>query len=177
MANISDLIEEFLFNTLGGDEQLNINRNELAHYFSVAPSQINYVLSTRFTPARGYVIESRRGGGGFITIVRVSAEHEDIMSELVADAADSGISMIKAGQIIDRLMAEDCVTAREARILKATVSDRALVAPAVMKDKLRASILTAALGEITKTGEKKEKAAVAPEQEAAKEQEKKNDDV
>ena len=64
MANISDIIESFLLETLGDNDTLNISRNELANYFACAPSQINYVLSTRFTPDRGYLIESRRGGAG-----------------------------------------------------------------------------------------------------------------
>ena len=59
MANLSDVIEAFLLQTLGEDDRLKISRNELANYFSVAPSQINYVLSTRFTPDRGYTVESR----------------------------------------------------------------------------------------------------------------------
>ena len=57
MANISDIIEAFLLDTLGDDDTLSISRNELANYFSCAPSQINYVLSTRFTPERGYTVE------------------------------------------------------------------------------------------------------------------------
>ena len=69
MANLSDLIEAFLLRTQGEDDMLQISRNELANYFSVAPSQINYVLSTRFTPDRGYTVESRRGGGGCVTVV------------------------------------------------------------------------------------------------------------
>ena len=79
MANISDIIESFLLETLGDNDTLNISRNELANYFACAPSQINYVLSTRFTPDRGYLIESRRGGGGFITVARLSQEPDELL--------------------------------------------------------------------------------------------------
>ena len=64
MSNLSDIIEEFILNTIGSDDTLNLSRNELANFFNVSPSQINYVLSTRFTIDRGYLTESKRGGGG-----------------------------------------------------------------------------------------------------------------
>ena len=69
MANISDVIEQFLLDSLGEDDSLELSRNELANYFSCAPSQINYVLATRFTPDRGYAIISKRGGGGGIRVI------------------------------------------------------------------------------------------------------------
>ena len=69
---LSDAIEEFIKELWMPDEpEVELKRNELAEYFRCAPSQINYVLSTRFTPDHGYAIESRRGGGGFIRIIRV----------------------------------------------------------------------------------------------------------
>ena len=72
MANISDLIESFLIDLFGDESSIYISRNELAQYFNCAPSQINYVLSTRFTLDKGFAIESRRGGGGYVTLVRLS---------------------------------------------------------------------------------------------------------
>lgn len=70
MARLSDIIEEFIKDMLDDaqDNELQIQRNELANKFSCAPSQINYVLTTRFTANKGYYIESRRGGGGCIVI-------------------------------------------------------------------------------------------------------------
>jgi len=65
MATISDLIEQFIKSLMGESDTINISRNELAQYFDCAPSQINYVLATRFSFEHGFVIESRRGGGGF----------------------------------------------------------------------------------------------------------------
>ena len=71
MATISDVIENFILSTLGQNNDLNLSRNELADYFNCAPSQINYVLTTRFNLNRGFIIQSQRGGGGYIRIVRI----------------------------------------------------------------------------------------------------------
>ena len=69
---ISDLIEEFIKDMLKTDDELEIQRNELAEHFNCVPSQINYVISTRFKPSQGYYVESRRGGGGHITIKKIT---------------------------------------------------------------------------------------------------------
>ena len=153
MSTISDLIEEFLLNTLGDDDSLNISRNELASYFSVAPSQINYVLATRFTPARGYTIESRRGGGGFITVVRLTDNPSEVLSQIVARPISQGYSYNTACSIIDRLVRDGVFTGSEADLIKAAISDKALVTPTVMqKDSLRASILKAVASAALKRG-------------------------
>ena len=72
MRLLSDCIEDFI-KTLMEDEthEIELRRNELAEHFQCAPSQINYVLATRFSVDHGYIIESRRGGGGFVRIVRI----------------------------------------------------------------------------------------------------------
>lgn len=145
MANISDLIEAFLLNTLGDDDSLSISRNELANYFSCAPSQINYVLSTRFTPERGYAIESRRGGGGFITVVRINQPPHEMLEELIGHTIAEGLSYNRACQILDRMEAEELLSGNEAQILKVVLSDKALVAPTLAKDGLRASIMKSVL--------------------------------
>ena len=76
MKNLADDIESFIIRQLLLDEedQILVQRNELADRLSCAPSQISYVLSTRFTPERGYIVESRRGSGGFVRIVRLVSE-------------------------------------------------------------------------------------------------------
>lgn len=138
---VSDVIERFLIETLGNELSVNFNRNELAAYFSVAPSQINYVLSTRFTPERGYLIESRRGGGGFVTLMRVSADAEDVLLRYIDETLSVGIEYGKACQIVDRLTEDGVYTASEAGLIKAAISDKALLAPTVAKARLRGSIL------------------------------------
>ncbi len=145
MANISDLIEAFLLNTLGDDDSLSISRNELANYFSCAPSQINYVLSTRFTPERGYTIESRRGGGGFITVVRINQPPHEMLEELIGHTIAEGLSYNRACQILDRMESEELLSENESQLLKVVLSDKSLVAPALAKDGLRASIMKSVL--------------------------------
>ena len=71
MPTISDIIENFILSTLGKDDSIDLSRNELADYFKCAPSQINYVLTTRFNLNRGYIIQSQRGGGGYIKLLKI----------------------------------------------------------------------------------------------------------
>ena len=81
MANISEQIEKFLIATLGENDSIDITRNSLAEYFSCVPSQINYVLETRFTVDRGYIVESKRGGGGFVKISKIKTS--DVTTESI----------------------------------------------------------------------------------------------
>lgn len=147
---VSDIIEKFLLETLGGELSVNFNRNELAAYFSVAPSQINYVLSTRFTPERGFIIESRRGGGGSVTLIRMSGDVDDVLMNYIDKTLSDGIEYVKACQIVERLVADEVLTKNEGALIKAAVSDKALLAPTVAKPKLRGSILKSVLMEIMK---------------------------
>ncbi|MCH5162560.1 MAG: CtsR family transcriptional regulator [Clostridiales bacterium] len=148
---VSDIIESFLLETLGNELSVSFNRNELATYFSVAPSQINYVLSTRFTPERGYIIESRRGGGGSIKIIRVSEDADDVIIRYIEETLASGIEYGKACQIIDRLTDDEIYTKSEAALIKAAISDKALLAPTVAKARLRGAILKNILLETLKS--------------------------
>lgn len=148
---VSDIIERFLLETLGDELSVNFNRNELAAYFSVAPSQINYVLATRFTPERGYITESRRGGGGSITLIRVSENADDVLLRYIDETLSDGIEYGKACQIIERLVADDVFTQSEGQLIKAAISDKALIAPTMVKSRLRGSILKNVLLETLKT--------------------------
>ena len=85
MANISDVIENFLTELFGDENSILISRNDLAQYFNCAPSQINYVLSTRFTVDKGYAVESKRGGGGYVTLIKLT-DDEHYLSELVTNS-------------------------------------------------------------------------------------------
>ncbi len=147
---ISDIIEQFLLETLGSELSVNFNRNELAQYFSVSPSQINYVLATRFTPERGFLVESRRGGGGSVKLIKVTAEIEDTLLKYIEETLSEGIDYIKACQIVDRLVSEELYTANEGRLIKSALSDKALLAPTVIKNKLRGAVLKNVLIETLK---------------------------
>lgn len=154
MANLSDVIEEFLIELMGKGSAVSISRNELATYFAVAPSQINYVLATRFTPDRGFLIESRRGGGGFISLSRVNFGPENLLRQLLTLDFKSGLTHNKVVQILERMSNEGIITENEARLLGATMSDKSLLAPAVVKDSLRAGIIKGIAAELLRPQEK-----------------------
>ncbi len=142
MSGLSNIIESFIKNLLSeADGSIEIQRNELAEYFECAPSQINYVLTTRFTPYKGYYIESRRGGGGYIKIIKVSInEYEDINNIIVNTIGDS-ITKSKAYDIINALKEEEIISERESDIIKASIGDRALSCESDNRNSLRADIL------------------------------------
>ena len=127
MANLSDEIEQFILSIFADDDRLKLSRNDLAHYFSVAPSQINYVLSTRFNLDKGYVIESKRGGGGFITIVKISENKGDTLSTILQELDGiEALSFNRANCFLQRLEREEIITSGECDIIRSAISDRAL---------------------------------------------------
>lgn len=142
MAKMSDLIEmfikELLEDSLG--DPVEIQRNELAGYFKCAPSQINYVLTTRFSMDKGYLIESQRGGGGSIKILRLELSNEDFIVSLLKEIGTS-ISKLKADQITDLVLEKELITEREAKLIKAATGDRAITGPVNVKNEVRAGIL------------------------------------
>lgn len=134
MAKLSDIIEQFLLKTLGEEEQVDISRNELATFFSCAPSQINYVLDTRFTIDRGYLIESQRGGGGYIKITRVPLEPD---SDIVASVGNE-LTFKRMCHMLDNLQKEGIVSGEEKKIIEIALSDSALQMPFAMRETVRA---------------------------------------
>lgn len=141
MAKLSNSIEEFL-NSLLEDANgiLEIQRSEISDRFNCAPSQINYVLTTRFTPYKGYYVESRRGGGGYIRIVRVEIKNKNRMEKIFNDEIGESITKNKSDQIIEELKNLEYISVRESELLKVLLSDRSL-AKAENKNELRADIL------------------------------------
>lgn len=142
MRLLSDTIESFI-KALMEDENsaIELRRNELAEHFQCAPSQINYVLATRFTPDHGYVIESRRGGGGYIRIVRLKSSSREELLQSIHQRIGVSISFQDAARIIDHLRSEDIVTPQEAELMLAALSPQAVPLPLSMKDALCAGTL------------------------------------
>ncbi|MGG7179004.1 CtsR family transcriptional regulator [Clostridium paraputrificum] len=142
MARLSDIIENFIkdmLNENGGDKVL-IQRNELADQFRCAPSQINYVLTTRFTYEKGYIIESRRGGGGYIVIKQVSYDGTERRNRVIYEAIGESITYHNAVSLIQNLLDLKMITEREMEIMKMAVNDRTL-SSMENRNKLRADIL------------------------------------
>ena len=150
---LSDSIEHFIKSMLSQAEQeIELKRNELAEYFQCAPSQINYVLSTRFTPDHGYIIESRRGGGGFIRIFRMGHDTSEQLLYLLNERVGGSISALEASHLVTQLRERMLVEQGEAAIMRAALSPQALSLPisADMKDILRAKILKCMLLEVAR---------------------------
>ena len=140
MANISDIIEQFILKSLGDDGVIEISRNDLASFFSCVPSQINYVLETRFTMDRGFIKESRRGGGGYIRISKVPINEDTYVNSLIMESIGEELTEKRANQILDKLQDEKILSSKERMIVSAGLSDVALQMPYSFKDKLRANI-------------------------------------
>ncbi|MBE6679438.1 MAG: CtsR family transcriptional regulator [Ruminococcaceae bacterium] len=123
---ISDSIAAFIdemLNDCGGT--LEIKRNDLAKRLGCVPSQINYVVTSRFTPERGYIIESRRGGGGYIRIIRKAMSEDDILMKFF-NIAKCGLTDCELESILETMYSSDIITAREARFIRSGLSQAAL---------------------------------------------------
>ncbi len=154
MARISDTIEEFIKALIREAEgQIELQRNELADYFNCAPSQINYVLATRFNLDRGYYIESRRGGGGYIRVTRIDVDKNDYLLHLVTSKIGKNLSLHTAEAVIDRLREQDIISNREAALMKSAVSDKAIAIPATLKDVIRAKVFKAMIVSLIAQGD------------------------
>ncbi len=147
MRNISDIIEKYLKQVLEMSEEeiVEIKRSEIADKFQCVPSQINYVINTRFTIERGYLVESKRGGGGYIRIIKVqSHDLAELIDQLLA-LFDNRISQTSAEDVIIRLVQEDVITNREARIMLSVMDRSVLYIDLPYRDELRARMLKAML--------------------------------
>ncbi|WP_196000947.1 CtsR family transcriptional regulator [Clostridium sp. 1001271B_151109_B4] len=142
MARISDMIAQFINDMIEDEKnkEVIIQRNELADKFNCAPSQINYVLTTRFTSEKGYMIESRRGGGGYIIIKRMEYTNKEKQLEAINKAIGYSLTYSSALLLLEHLYETKLITKRELEIVKISINDRTL-SNAEDKNKLRAEIL------------------------------------
>lgn len=141
---LSDTIELFIKNMLADEmNEVELQRNDLASYFSCSPSQINYVLTTRFSPQHGYVITSKRGGGGCIRIARLHREAKDYVLYLLNDQIGQALSEQKAKLLVRQLQERGLISQKEAVLIAAAVDAKAISVPlsADIKDQLRAGLL------------------------------------
>jgi len=143
MARLSDVIEVFLKDLLKDTEDgIEIQRNELAIYFKCVPSQINYVIGTRFTTEKGYFVESKRGGGGYISIKRVSVSKPyEYLMHVILSMGDE-ITQQSAEIYINNFVDYNIIGLRDSKLIKAAISNNALKeVDTDKKDKIRADIL------------------------------------
>lgn len=137
---VSDIIEEFIKDLFNEEnEAIEIQRNELAEYFNCVPSQINYVISTRFKPSQGYYVESRRGGGGHITIRKVNNTKEDYIMHIINNIGKE-LTSNEVDILISEFLSYDIINGKEAKLLKVATSDNVLQLTKDVKDQVRARI-------------------------------------
>ena len=144
MSNLSDIIESFIKELMdaNNNDAIEIQRNILAQQFDCSPSQINYVLTTRFSNDRGYVVESRRGGGGYIRIFKVRSSMEDELKLILNETIGGSITLNKAIDLINALLEREVITEDQKRVMQSVLSDRVLNIVAYEdRNKLRADLL------------------------------------
>ena len=138
---ISDLIEEYINDIFETKEVVELNRSSLADMFNCVPSQINYVISTRFIPELGFYVESRRGGGGYIKISRVNSTKQEYISN-ITEKIGSKLSQSVVDIYLDDFIRYNLLDKDTARLLKVSMSDKSLAKVDKLKrDEVRADIL------------------------------------
>ena len=138
--NLSNVIAHMISEMLEDTDEIEIQRNTLAQRIGCVPSQINYVLSSRFTPERGYIVESKRGGGGCIRITRVSYRGDTLLMHVV-NAIGNSIDDKSCNNFLVNLVYNDIISKSDAKLILAATSDTALkrIEPP-QRDEVRASI-------------------------------------
>lgn len=138
---ISDLVAQYINDII--DEQdgaAEIRRNELATTLGCVPSQINYVITSRFTPEQGYIVESRRGGGGYIRITRINTTRSGAIMHIV-NAIGKTLDRATAEVMLTNMIDRNIIDARTARLMSAATGERAYAdVPPQYRDAVRATV-------------------------------------
>ena len=139
---MSDLVAQYILKMLDeSDGNAEIQRNELANILGCVPSQINYVITSRFTPEQGYIVESRRGGGGYIKITRVTTDRRVAIMHIVNSIGDR-ISTASAQAILNNMSAQNMISEYDRVMISSALSDNAYAAvPHEYRDILRAAVM------------------------------------
>lgn len=138
---ISDIIEEFIKDMIEENEEeyIEIRRNELAEQFHCVPSQINYVIATRFKPSQGYYVESKRGGGGNIKIRKVKNDKTDYFMHIINNIGEE-ITSNEVDILLSDFLTYNIISETEVKLLKVATSDNVLKLGPEIKDQVRARI-------------------------------------
>ena len=136
---MSDMIESFIKGLFEDDDYIEIRRNDLAEQFNCVPSQINYVISTRFKPSQGYYVESKRGGGGYIGIKKINITKSNYLMHIISNIGNK-ITAQEVDIFISNFLSYEIISPKEARLLKVATSDNVLTVSQDTKDELRAKI-------------------------------------
>ena len=138
---LSEVIEAYIKKMMDdNDDFFEFGRIELAEYFNCVPSQINYVISTRFNPEKGYYVESRKGGGGNIKIRRVDMTKNDYIMHII-NSIHGSLTQQEAGIIIKNMLDYNIINEDMAKLIKIATNDKVLGLPVEYKDDVRTRIL------------------------------------
>ena len=144
--SLAGQIEQYLKNLLEAQDFVELQRGELAGIFRCVPSQINYVLSTRFTPSQGYIVESRRGGGGYLRIIKLSWDGYFADSAGgFPDLEETGVSQGEAEGVLSRFREEGVITDREYLLLRTLLDRQTLEGCGQHSSMMRARMLMATI--------------------------------
>lgn len=139
--NMTDIIEAYLKKVLQQQDQVEIRRSEIAQLFDCVPSQINYVINTRFTIQKGYLVESKRGGGGYIRIIKVQVlDDHDMLNTMIEIIGDS-ISEKDAKSVVQKLYEDDIITKREAKLMLVAMDKSLYTGERATDNRLRSNLL------------------------------------
>ncbi|MBE6112362.1 MAG: CtsR family transcriptional regulator [Peptococcaceae bacterium] len=144
MSSLSKQIEEYIKALLQEEAEgvVEIQRNLLSEYFHCVPSQINYVLSTRFTPVQGYMVETRRGGGGYVRIVSLQLDEDDDLQDALTDAVGSQLTQSDSEGLTAYLYQQGVITQREMLLFNSMLKDRVMTGiEKSQRDAVRASMM------------------------------------
>jgi transcriptional regulator CtsR len=147
MRNITEIIEEYLKEIINQSygNTIEIKRSEIADRFQCVPSQINYVINTRFTFERGYIVESKRGGGGYIRIIKTKENDRSLLIDEIVSQIGNMIPQVNAKNIIIRLYEEEYISITESKIMLSAMNRSTLQFDIPQRDILRARLLKAML--------------------------------
>lgn len=147
MRNISELIEHHIKQILqeSPNNTIEIQRNDLADKFQCVPSQINYVISTRFTLEKGYLVESKRGGGGYIRIQKVNLARKQKIYDTIFNLVGTSLTQSAGEGLVYQLESAGLITKREAKMINAAISRESLAIKLPQRDELRAKVIKAML--------------------------------
>lgn len=146
--NMSDIIEAYLKKVLNQQEKVEIRRSEIANLFDCVPSQINYVINTRFTIQQGYLVESKRGGGGYIRIMKVQLLDESEILERMIEIVGQQISERDAQSVVQTLYEEEIISKREAKLMLVAMDKSLYTGDRKIDNRLRANLLKSMLANL-----------------------------
>ena len=152
MSSLSKQIEEYIKALLQEEAEgvVEIQRNLLSEYFHCVPSQINYVLSTRFTPVQGYMVETRRGGGGYVRIVSLQLDEDDDLQDALTEAVGTQLTQSDSEGLTAYLYQQGIITQREMLLFNSMLKDRVMTGvEKSQRDMIRASMLQQVLAMLT----------------------------